>query len=128
MFSIRHLSERILCPRWYLVSVDFDCSLPTPTTADCRNSSAFPVNFYLCLLVAQPEPLFHRSNRQHRHLWRPSPLPTQSRSASRQPQVWCKLPSLAPPGFGTSHKTRFPWRRLVLDMPYFYWLCPCSWV
>jgi hypothetical protein len=81
-----------------------------PTTAPSSlaiKSSSDPTTFRLptsLLIVRVPLPLWRRS------------------------QVWCELPSLAPPGFGASHKTRFPWRRLVLEMAYFYWLCPCSWV
>ena len=46
MFFIRYLPEGTLRPRWYLVSVNLEHSLANPSTADCRSSGTFLVDFF----------------------------------------------------------------------------------
>jgi hypothetical protein len=46
MFFISYCPEGTLHPRCYLVAVDLDSSLHNPTSANCRNSGTFHVDFY----------------------------------------------------------------------------------
>jgi hypothetical protein len=46
MFFIQYLPEGTLRPRWYLVSVNLECSLSNPASADCHTSGTFAVDFY----------------------------------------------------------------------------------
>jgi hypothetical protein len=49
MFFIQYLPSGTLRPHWYLVSVvDLERSLPNPSTADCRSSGSFYVDFFCC--------------------------------------------------------------------------------
>jgi hypothetical protein len=46
MFFIRYLPAGTLCPHWYLVSFNLERSLADPSTADCRSSGTFSVDFF----------------------------------------------------------------------------------
>ena len=46
MFFVSYRPEGTLRPRWYLVSVDLECSLRNPTSADCQSSGLYYVHFY----------------------------------------------------------------------------------
>jgi hypothetical protein len=55
-FIQEYLLEGTLHPSWYLVSVNLECSLSNPASANCHTSGTFAVDFYcqrcLCPIVA----------------------------------------------------------------------------